>query len=140
MTTAYIAEVDSINAYRVAHEEQTAAYDADDLLAELCEIGGPLLSAVRHKDAALIGRLVLAVVAAQIERRACIGCEQESAGVYAEMAAVEVMRVHALEIRNTLAMRDSLSMAMRNCLAMADGRHKARRFTGAPVTNWGSAS
>ena len=117
MTTPYIAETASINAYRVAHEDQTAAYDADDLLAELCEIGGPLMTAVRSKDAALIGRLVLAVVAAQIERRACIVCEQESAGVYAEMAVVEVMRVHAREIRNTLAMRDSLSEAMHNCLA-----------------------
>ena len=94
MTTPYIAETASINAYRVAHEDQTAAYDADDLLAELCEIGGPLMTAVRSKDAALIGRLVLAVVAAQIERRACIVCEQESAGVYAELAAAEVMSVH----------------------------------------------
>ena len=94
MTTAYIAETALINAYRVAHDDQTAAYDADDLLAELCEIGGPLLSAVRSKDAALIGRLVLAVVAAQIERRACWNTEQESAGVDAEQAAAEVMSVH----------------------------------------------
>ena len=95
MTTAYIAEVASIAEYRLAHADQTAAYDADDLLAELCEIGEQLMTAVRAKDGALIGRLVLAVVAAQIERRACIVCEQESAGVYAELAAVNVMRVHA---------------------------------------------
>ena len=125
MTTPYIAEAGSITDYEIAHANQTAAYDADDLLAELCEIGGQLMTAVRAKDGALIGRLVLAVVAAQIERRACIFCEQESAGVYAELAAAEVMRAHAMEMRNTLA--------------MAEGRHKARRFTGAPVTGFGSA-
>ena len=124
MPTAYIAQVGSIAEYRLAHADQTAAYDADDLLAELCEIGGPLMTAVRAKDGALIGRLVLAVVAAQIERRACIVCNQESAGVYAELAAAEVMRAHAMEMRNTLA--------------VAHGRHKAWRFTGAPVTGFGS--
>ena len=125
MTTPYIAEVASITEYELAHADQVAAYDADDLLAELCEIGEPLMTAVRFNDAALIGRLVLAVVAAQIERRACIVCDQESAGVYAELAADEVMRAHAMEMRNTLA--------------MAEGRHKARRFTGAPLTGFGSA-
>ena len=125
MTTPYIAKVASIAEYQLAHADQVAAYDADDLLAELCEIGGPLMTAVRAKDEALIGRLVLAVVAAQIERRACIFCEQESAGVYAELAAAEVMRAHAMEMRNTLA--------------VAHGRHKARRFTGAPLTGFGSA-
>ena len=125
MTTAYIAETASITEYRLAHVDQTAAYDADDLLAELCEIGGPLMTAVRAKDGALIGRLVLAVVAAQIERRACWNTEQESAGIDAELAAAEVMRAHAMEMRNTLA--------------MAEGRHKARRFTGGPVTGFGSA-
>ena len=124
MTTAYIAEAASITEYRLAHADQTAAYDADDLLAELCEIGGPLMTAVRVKDGALIGRLVLAVVAAQIERRACIFCEQESAGVYAELAAAEVMRADD---------------EVRNMLAMAEGRHKARRFTGAPLTGFGGA-
>ena len=125
MNTPYITEAALIAEYRLAHADQVAAYDADDLLAELCEIGGPLMTAVRAKDSALIGRLVLAVVAAQIERRACIVCEQESAGVYAELAAAEVMRAHAMEMRNTLA--------------VAHGRHKARRFTGAPVTGFGSA-
>ena len=124
MTTPYIAEVASITEYDTAHIDQTVAYDTDDLLAELCEIGGPLMTAVRAKDGALIGRLVLAVVAAQIERRACFFCEQESAGVYAELAAAEVMRAHEMEMRNTLA--------------MAEGRHKARRFTGAPLTDFGS--
>ena len=107
MSTAYLAETAAINAYRIAHEDQTAAYDADDLLAELCEIGGPLLSAVRSKDAALIGRLVLAVVEAQIERRACIVCEQESLGIFAEQAAADVMRVHELELRYTRAMKET---------------------------------
>ena len=125
MNTPYITETVSTVAYDIAHADQVAAYDADDLLAELCEIGGPLMTAVRAKDGALIGRLVLAVVAAQIERRACIFCEQESAGVYAELAAAEVMRAHAMEMRNTLA--------------VAHGRHKARRFTGAPLTGFGSA-
>ena len=125
MNTPYITEAASIVEYDIAHADQVAAYDADDLLAELCEIGGPLMTAVRAKDGALIGRLVLAVVAAQIERRACIVCEQESAGVYAELAAAEVMRAHAMEMRNTLA--------------VAHGRHKARRFTGAPLTGFGSA-
>ena len=124
MNTPYITEAASTVAYDIAHADQVAAYDADDLLAELCEIGGPLMTAVRAKDGALIGRLVLAVVAAQIERRACIVCEQESAGVYAELAAAEVMRAHAMEMRNTLA--------------VAHGRHKARRFTGAPLTGFGS--
>ena len=124
MTTPYIAETALSAEYRLAHEDQPYSYDADDLLAELCEIGGPLMTAVRAKDGALIGRLVLAVVAAQIERRACIVCEQESAGVYAELAAADVMRAHAMEMRNTLA--------------MAEGRHKARRFTGAPLTGFGS--
>lgn len=96
--------VSSVVKFNIAHEEQTAAYDADDLLAELCEIGEPLLSAVRAKDAYLIGRLVLAVVAAQIERRACIVCEQESAGVYADMAAAVVMRTLA-EDRASMARR-----------------------------------
>ena len=132
MTTDYVAETASINAYRVAHENQTAAYDADDLLAELCEIGGPLLSAVRAKDAALIGRLVLAVVAAQIERRACIVCEQESAGVDAELAAAAVMRAHvdmsavaegrAMMARRVAAdSRAALHAAIRNALADAKG-------------------
>ena len=124
MNTPYITEAASTVEYDIAHADQVAAYDADDLLAELCEIGGPLMTAVRVKDGALIGRLVLAVVAAQIERRACIVCGQESAGVYAELAAAEVMRAHAMEMRNTLA--------------IAHGRHKARRFTGAPLSTFGS--
>ena len=120
MTTAYIAETASINAYRVAHEDQTAAYDADDLLAELCEIGGPLLSAVRSKDAALIGRLVLAVVEAQLERRACIVCEQESLGIFAEQAAADVMRVHELELRTTRAINKTRLIQKQVLAALAN--------------------
>jgi len=119
MSTAYIAETASVNAYRVAHEDQTAAYDADDLLAELCEIGDPLMTAVRSKDAALIGRLVLAVVAAQIERRACIVCEQESAGVYAELAAARVMPLHDLEMRTVRLLNEMLLIQKQVLAAIA---------------------
>ena len=65
--------------------------EGDDLTAELYECGDVLLSAVKTGDERLIGRMVLAVYGAYLDRCAAIAAGFEVKAVYADEAAVGVL-------------------------------------------------
>lgn len=111
-----------------AHEYECIRWSrlitASDLMEEIGDAQDEMLAAVNTGNAELIGAVVLAVHQAYLDRLADRELETElEQPVFADLAA-----------RRVLAARDEL----RNTLAMAEGRHKARRFSGDPLSLFGA--
>ena len=81
----------NLNAIEYERTRLADSMEGDDLTAELSDCGDVLLSAVKTGDAELIGRIVLAVSGAYLDRCAAKAAGFEVKAVYAEEAAVAVL-------------------------------------------------
>ena len=81
----------NINYIEVERMRLAETMEGDDLTSELHECGDLLLSAVKTGDAALIGRIVLAVNDAWLNRCAAKAAGFEVKAVYAQDAATQVL-------------------------------------------------